>query len=387
VVRRVLLVIVAACGRIGFDPQGVPGDAVSGDGAPVGRCPGSTMAAFAPAVPYTTPDFLFRVAIVDVDRDGVLDLVATTGVVLSVGTYTLDVLRGNGDGTFQPAASVSAADGAQGVAVADLDRDDRPDAVVASSIVGAASVFLATGPGTFGPHVEYPVADASAVAIGDLDGDGVLDLAVCGASSNVVAVLAGKGDGTFAGAIEYPTGAAPADVRIADIDGDGRLDLVTADTTGAALSVLLNTGSGFAAPVDHAMLPEPYQLAIADLDGDDHLDLVSSDGNQTVSVLLGTGGGAFAPRRDYTFPAASSPVAVAIADVDGGGTLDIVVVLQNTGTVVVMNGDGAGSFVIGNSYGMFAQPGSVYVGDFDRDGRPDLAVLDIDIEILRNTCQ
>lgn len=107
----------------------------------------------------------------DFDQDGKADL-AVANIEAGVG-----ILLGNGDGTFQPAASYAAGSGPQVVAVGDFNGDGRPDLAVASQ--GGAGVLLGNGDGTFQPLIDYGVGlQLSGAAVGDFNGDGRTDLVV-----------------------------------------------------------------------------------------------------------------------------------------------------------------------------------------------------------------
>ena len=137
----------------------------------------------------------------DLNGDGVTDLVvACAGGAANPGS-TVDVLLGNGDGTFQAAQSYAAGPSPSFVAVADFNGDGIPDLAVADGGValqpgGAVSVLLGNGDGTFQTAQSYTVpSSAHAVAVADVNGDGIADLAV--SQDSGVSVLLGNGDGTF----------------------------------------------------------------------------------------------------------------------------------------------------------------------------------------------
>jgi hypothetical protein len=83
-----------------------------------------------------------------------------------------------------------------------------------------------------------------AVAIADVNRDGKPDLVVANSGSKSVSVLLGNGNGTFAAATNFTTGVKPRSLAVADVNGDGRLDLLAADYGSAKVSVLLGNGDG-----------------------------------------------------------------------------------------------------------------------------------------------
>jgi hypothetical protein len=198
----------------------------------VGVLLGNGDATFQSAVTYSSGGFnSVSVVVADVNGDGKPDLVVANecsifdgcpGVIGSVG-----VLLGNGNGTFQPAATYnSGGKSANSVAVADLNGDGKLDLVVNNLSSGTIGVMLGNGNGTFQSVVTFPNGSAGFVVVAEVNGDGKPDLVVSSGSANLVGVLLGNGDGTFQPALTFSSGGVGAGVvAVADMNGDGRLDL------------------------------------------------------------------------------------------------------------------------------------------------------------------
>src|SRR6266704_291405 len=103
------------------------------------------------------------------------------------------------------------------------------------------------------------------VAIADLNRDGKPDLVTANAGSATVSVLLGNGDGTFAAKTDFTTGSGPQSVAIGDLNGDARPDLAVADAAFNKVSVLLGNGDGtFQVKKDFWTATNPYSVAIGD---------------------------------------------------------------------------------------------------------------------------
>ncbi|MBW2542497.1 MAG: VCBS repeat-containing protein, partial [Deltaproteobacteria bacterium] len=240
------------------------------------------------------------------DGDTVPDLVTANYYI-----DTVSVLLGNGDGSFQSAASFAAGDGSGSVAVEDLDGDTVPDLVTANHYEGSVSVLLGNGDGSFQAAAFYAAGEGPrSVAIADLDGDGALDLTVANNFSDEASVLLGNGDGSFQAAVSYAVGESPVSIAVADLDNDTIPDLVTANLGSHDVSVLLGNGDGsFRSDVFFLMGYGPVEVAAADLDGDSLLDLVTTNrSSSNVSVLLNSCDPVVCPKIDIEPASESNPV-------------------------------------------------------------------------------
>jgi hypothetical protein len=176
-------------------------------------------------------------------------------------------------------------------------------------------------------------------------------------------------------------GNAPASVAVGDFNGDGKQDLAVANLFSATVSVMLrkSDNTGFETKVDYGAGDHPASVAVGDFNGDGKQDLAVANLNSaTVSVLLrksdNTG---FETKVGYRigYGVESQPAFVAVGDFNGDGRPDLAVANYNINNVSVLlrKSDNTG-FETQVDYGVGNAPASVAVGDFNGDGRPDFAV-------------
>jgi hypothetical protein len=185
----------------------------------------------------------------------------------------------------------------------------------------------------------------------------------------------------FAPAVSSLTGAT-LDLRVAlgDFNGDGKMDVATANYGNGSVSVLQGNGAGNFVPFSGspiAGLGQPYDVKVADFNGDGKLDLVVSDygggGATAIRILLGNGNGTFqAPVSVNT--GGSGPLAVAVGDFNNDGKPDVAVDNYASSTVnILLNNGGPTILTPGTAVSSGgSSPYYMSVGDFNGDGKLDV---------------
>jgi Bacterial Ig-like domain (group 3)/FG-GAP-like repeat len=115
-----------------------------------------------------------------------------------------------------------------------------------------------------------------------------------------------------------------------------------------------------------------YDTAGGDLNGDGKADLVSA-GQSELAVQLGNGDGTFKPEVNYSLGGTNAN-AVILRYMNGDGKLDAMTANYDSWTVSVFLGNGNGTFQAAKEYGVTPNPRTITIGDFDRDGKLDIAI-------------
>ncbi len=210
-------------------------------------------ATFEKPVDYLKNGTECHVALGDLNNDGSLDLVASTG-----SDHSVQVHMNDGRGAFLPSQPVIVTEYGipTYVALVDLNGDARLDIVAARNTAhqgdAEESLFTAinNGDGSF-PTPSYPLsasypigADVRSIQVGDADHDGDMDVFVSRESRNDVALLINDGHGALQIGKSYGVGNAPIGIAVADFNRDNLADVAVANSISNTVSVLVNINEG-----------------------------------------------------------------------------------------------------------------------------------------------
>lgn len=392
------------CAAIVFPLSVVP--SVQGGG-------GCSTVSLAPSSPVADGNRDLSITVGDLNLDGKPDM-----AVADPEQNSVKILLGDGTGGFLEAPAVDGGPRPRMVAIGDLDRDGNPDLAIASEgNPGGGYVTIQLGDGMGGFSSGSPVTAGPSphfVALGDLNLDGKLDLAVvdfgCFQCSSNVKIHLGDGAGGFS--IGSPLDAEdhedyPDCLAIEDLNLDGKPDLAIANTNVNDVTIRLGDGMGGFPDADATRVnvgldpwTGPTFLAVGDLDLDGKPDLATANiGINDVAIRLGDGLGGFP--RGSNFSLRASPRALASGDFNLDGKPDLAVAcpgnLVSESILEIWLGDGQGGFPDARrsilESGLVVSPDSLGMGDFDLDGKPDLAVAGLDhigtgsyVTVHRNAC-
>ena len=289
----------------------------------------------------------------------------------------VQLYRNRGDGTFTPIKRYQVPSAGKAVRVVDIDNDGVRDLVyvargvnyIRGDLTGGGRLIIRKGLGgfKFGPF-KMGMAGSSAynVQTVDVNGDGFLDFFCPNERAATVTYFINPGKDIFADGIKLtprkmtitPAEHAAAldsinrpgnhfaanDARIADFTGDGKPDALIVWMDQAALQVQRGDGAGNF--THHSIVQagkDAAFLGIGDPDRDGDSDFVVTHWQQEfVSVGLNDGKGRFALKQ---YPAGNGSYGVAVADFDRDGNLDFVTANYRGRSMNLYQGKGDGDFV------------------------------------------
>ena len=331
------------------------------------------------------------VSIADVNKDNNLDILVANG-----GSGNLTVYLGDGKGGFAQSSGspFGAGQNPTDITMTDFNGDGNTDVGIANHGVKFVTVLLGNGKGqfTFGPGSPFHVESnphPHGIAVADFNNDKKTDIVIDSWAENKILVMFGNGDGTFQSpGVKFDVGHMPYQrLRAADMNNDGNVDIVTSN-------VEFSDGHGNFTRKDFPVPPDPFGVAIADLNGDHHLDIAMEHypghavdrSKNGMSVLFGDGKGNFSLAKGSPFSVGQYPSTVAAGDLNGDGIADIVVPNYEDGTLTVyLCGRNEIALAPYSPIHIDHTPHGVAIADLNHDGRGDIVVTqeeDNDVLVL-----
>jgi hypothetical protein len=348
--------------------------------------------------PGAEPPWITHVTLVDLDRDGLLDVLAAEETMAQIRW-----IRQSPRGTFQERQVGTLVFAPAHVTVADADGDGDLDLLVAemgrirptNDKIGSVHIFENTGGETFESRlVLESVARVTDIEPGDFDSDGDVDLAVgqFGYDDGEIRWMENVGLWKYESHILLSL-PGTIHVPVADMDGDSDLDITAiVSQTWEQVYVFENDGKGaFAQHIVYGATNEDFGssgISLSDLDGDGDLDVLYTNGDafdhapplprpwHGVQWLENQGGLQFTYRRIGDLPGAYSARAL---DADADSDLDVFAVSlfadwsdPKSQSMVWFENDGSEGFTrrdIDNSPSHLV---TMDAGDLDGDGKVDL---------------
>jgi hypothetical protein len=339
---------------------------------------------FLPEITYPVGNHPYSVAAADINGDGKVDLICANG-----NDGTLEILTNNGFGDFGTNATYYVGDGSiptYCVVAVDVNGDGRLDLI--SSTGGTNSLSLLTNDGlgnfSFSTPITTGSTDFESITPADVNGDGKVDLIVPSYGGNTIMVLTNSGSGVFGLSGTYG-GNGPANVAVADINKDSKPDLIIPNeglypSWNDTIAIYTNRGNGmFGSNATYTVGTGPVWVAAADINEDHRVDLICANynfGNSpgTLTVLTNNGFGVFGSNATYIV--GNQPAKVIAGDFNGDGHVDLASVNAGSGpdysgTISVLTNNGSGRFALASTLSVGGDPLSFVAADINGNGRLD----------------
>jgi hypothetical protein len=326
----------------------------------------------------------------DFDGDGNIDI-AVTGQYSS----TLMIYLGDGSGfTLHSTVDFGAIESHTTPVIHDYDEDGYLDILTANARSGNLSFYRGMGNGDFMRPVQTSFtyggwsAYFASAELCDLNGDGYADLIIPQPVRDSVLVVFGNGQGDFLNPMRILVGSYPISVTVGDFDNDSHEDFAVANYNSSDVRVYVKDIHGnyvLHATITYPM--SPRKVMTRDLNSDGKLDIVTALGDAWstyptwIVVHLADGNGGFNQSAMLEFPGAVA--AMDFLDHNEDGNIDIVAVCTRgaeSGALHYFEGNGDGTFGTRRTYTSpysttaLAFATHLSVGDYNGDGKPDVAV-------------
>ncbi|MGZ5281741.1 MAG: FG-GAP-like repeat-containing protein [Bacteroidia bacterium] len=262
--------------------------------------PGSiTKASFAPKLEFPTAGYAIKLASGDIDGDGKPDLVTT-----NMSHDNISILRNTSVGdsiSFAKNVDLFTGEGPEGVTIADIDGDKKPEILVCNELSGKLSIFhnkSEKGTITYNSFDKSDIAmnRPVSIAVGDLDGDGKPEITIGSTGAYNLSVFLNKSSpgtitaNSFSAPVEFKTTERAVSIAISDIDGDNKPDLVVANALAyTPLNIFRNTSTkgsittgSFAPKIEFSAEVALDDIVVADMDADSKPDIMVVASNANV---------------------------------------------------------------------------------------------------------
>lgn len=227
-------------------------------------------------------------------------------------------------------------------------------------------------------------AQARSIAVGDVSGDGRDDLVFLSLrvapnpADNRMEIYAAyqRGDGRLDAAVKIAESGnnLAYQLLIADLDRDGVGDIITATVNGV---MLLRSNADGTFTTGTVVVGDPHDLLVTDVDRDGHLDVLVDSSDTSATVVYGDGRGGIDHTSALPLPASAVRT---LGDVTGDGLDDLILAtifnrpLQEFRIYPALSSGGYAAPVVLYRPADANQAASLAVGDFNGDGRGDLAM-------------
>ncbi len=325
---------------------------------------------------------------VDVNQDGITDIVYSVPPSAFPSNPSIQVLLGSSSGQFTTGSNLPVApyalsdDFYLSLGSAFKTKSNVVDLIL--FVNGHTSILNGDGKGNFALGQSYPYSAATSV----IGSNGTADLLVSG--GGILTTLPGNGDGTFSGILT--TQPVPGNTIAVDVNGDGLTDIVSLDEAGV-LYTALGRGNGTFTAVSQVPAQSGYALVSGDFNMDGNIDVATitfgngvghgetTQHDSQLILLTGNGDGTFQPAKAGVDLQVVETNSAVVGDFNGDGFLDVIAEYTNfydvppagSGMVFVPGkGDGTFGTPVPFSQNSMSPAGPILTADLNNDKKLDL---------------
>ena len=187
----------------------------------------------------------------------------------------------------------------------------------------------------------------------------------------------------------FATSNFPQRIACGDFTGDGRPDVASADGNGSLVALSVGNGAGGFAPAAILSVSNssPVAMELVDIDGNGSLDLVLAYTKSIIAppftnfnyveIRLNNGAGVFAAASILSLANFTGASGIAVGDLNGDGLPDIAVSQSGVNTLSLLLGTAPGAFALPSNYSVGFPTADVSIGDANHDGLGDLAAASL----------
>jgi flagellin-like hook-associated protein FlgL len=268
----------------------------------------------------------------------------------------------------------------------DVNGDGSVDVIKVGT--NQVTYFLNNGSGAFGAAQNLALSAGSYLGVGvaDINGDGIPDVIGSNLTSGTISVRLGTGGGSFEAAVDYGGATSGGRVTIGDVNGDGMLDVLTAGSGGGGVNVFMGAPEGtFSAADFYNTGTGAIEAQISDFNSDGLADIAVYNQVGTLSILSGQQDGTFGQKVDISVPSTVTFGTLRLGDFDGDGRADLAVGAPLGSRFNIYRSEGDGSFSLYWSQNFTNGPsGGFSIGDYNGDGALDFGYAGYGSQFIRH---
>lgn len=318
----------------------------------------------------------------DMNNDHQMDI-----IVANSGTSIIGLMFSNVDGTFEELETISTHIRSRlySIVVTHLNNDQYLDIVVAYYDTNNIGIFFGYGNGRFNEENKVSVGCSHPffVTIAHLNNDNQTDLIIANYDIDSISILLGYGNGSFKDQIIYSTDydSHPSSIEVADLNEDNQLDLVVTNSGTNNLVIYLGYGNGrFAKEILYAIIDHsnPTSLVIADLNNDHQLDIgVANNGTGTIGIFLGYGNGSFQSEISYSLGFNSHPQFITSGYFNKDNILDLAIIDSKNDQIDILLGDENVRFAMLTRYDTISNSNPIWMSviDVNNNNQSDVVIV------------